>query len=99
MVRPVLVLRDGRMCVGGICFGSRERAWRQYIRNVLHRKAMLDTSVLFVTCVGLNNRDMEWIRQEIEEQMHFDEIWFLKASPAIAVNCGPGTFGLLLRDK
>lgn len=99
LVRPVLVLRDGKMHVGGICFGSRKRAWRQYIRNVLHRKLMIDTRVLFVTCVGLNNRDMEWIRQEIEGQMHFDEIWFQKASPAIAVNCGTGTFGLLLRDK
>ena len=99
MVRPILVLRRGRMHVGGVCFGSREHAWKQYIGIVLHRKQMIDTQRLFVTYVGLNKRDMDWIRQEIENHMHFEEIYFQKASPAIAVNCGTGTFGLLVRDK
>jgi hypothetical protein len=31
--------------------------------------------------------------------MKFDEIIFKQASPAIAVNYGPGTFGLLYREK
>ena len=99
MVRPVLVLRGGRMHVGGICLGSREQAWRRYIANVLHRKAAIDTSLMIVPYVGLSAHDMEWIRQEIESQLHFDEIFFQKASPAIAVNCGAGAFGLLIQDK
>lgn len=36
---------------------------------------------------------------EIEQHMHFDEIYFKQASPAISVNCGPGTFGLLYMEK
>ncbi len=31
--------------------------------------------------------------------MTFDHIYFQKASPVIAVNCGNGTFGLLIRDS
>ena len=99
MVRPILVLRGGKMHIGGVCMGSRENAWHRYINQVLHRKLMLDTRILIVTYVGLNAHDMEWIRQEIESQVHFDEIFFQKASPAIAVNCGPGAFGLLVQDK
>ena len=99
MVRPILVLRGGKMHIGGVCMGSRENAWHKYINQVLHRKAMLDTRILIVTYVGLTAHDMEWIRQEIESHIHFDEIFFQKASPAIAVNCGPGAFGLLVQDK
>ena len=40
-----------------------------------------------------------WIREQIEKHMHFDEIYFKQASPAIAVNSGPGTFGLLYMEK
>jgi hypothetical protein len=41
---------------------------------------------------------MDWIRDQIEKKATFGKIYFQKASPTIAVNCGVGTFGLLLRD-
>ena len=41
---------------------------------------------------------MDWIREQIKEHMDFDEIYFQNASPVIAVNCGAGTFGLLIRE-
>ena len=54
--------------------------------------------MLFVTYVGITKREMDWIREQIEKKVEFDEIFFLQASPAIAANCGPGTFGLLFRE-
>jgi CO dehydrogenase nickel-insertion accessory protein CooC1 len=39
------------------------------------------------------------VREEIEKRCSFDEICFVKASPAITANCGPGTFGLLYLTK
>lgn len=39
------------------------------------------------------------IAEKIKKYTEFDEIYFQKASPAIAVNCGPGTFGLLYKLK
>ncbi|MBP0972519.1 MAG: DegV family EDD domain-containing protein, partial [Oscillospiraceae bacterium] len=99
MVRPILKLRRGRMVVGGVCFGSREHAWRSYIAGVLRKKPFIDTRVAFVTYVGLSKREMDWIREEIENHIHFEKIYFQKASPAIAVNCGPGTFGVLVQEK
>ncbi|MBR5370790.1 MAG: DegV family EDD domain-containing protein [Oscillospiraceae bacterium] len=98
LARPVLTLRHGKMAVGKVYFGSRERTWKRYIASVLRQPASIDKRILFVTYVGITKRDMDWIRQQIEEHMTFEKIYFQKASPVIAVNSGRGTFGLLIRD-
>ncbi|MBP5186774.1 MAG: DegV family EDD domain-containing protein [Clostridiales bacterium] len=99
MGRPVLVLKKGTMGLGKLYFGSRKRAWKKYINKCLASERPIDTKILFVTYVGLGKRDLDWIREQIEKRIKFDEVYFQQASPAIAVNCGPGTFGLLLREK
>ena len=99
MARPVLVLKNGKMGVGRIFFGSQKRSWRKYIDSVLRLSTKIDKSILFVTHVGLTKRDMDWIEEYIESKVKFDHIYFQKASPAIAVNCGAGTFGLLWRER
>ena len=99
MGRPVLVLRKGKMGLGMTYFGSRETAWKAYINSVLAHGGNIDTRILFVTYVGITKREADWIREQIETHMHFDEIYFKQASPAIAVNSGPGTFGLLYMEK
>ena len=67
--------------------------------SVLRNAADIDRSILFVTYVGLSSRDMEFIRKHIEASVAFEKIYFQKASPAIAANCGAGTFGLLYKTK
>ena len=99
MGRPVLVLRKGKMSFGMIYFGTRKRAWKNYINTCLSGDRPVDTRILFVTYVGLSKKDLDWIREQINKKMTFDHVYFKQASPAIAVNCGPGTFGLLLREK
>ncbi|MCR5092736.1 MAG: DegV family EDD domain-containing protein [Lachnospiraceae bacterium] len=99
MMRPVLVMKKGHLRVGKIYLGSKERCWRKYMDSVLRSINNIDTSILFVTYVGLSNREKESIRTYIQGKMEFDEIYFQKASPAIAVNCGAGTFGLLYREN
>ena len=99
MGRPVLVLKKGRMKVGKIYFGSSKSAWKAYINSCLSNSSRIDTSILFVTYVGLSKKDMDWIREYIEKSVKFEEIYFQQASASIAVNCGPGTFGLLYKEK
>ena len=98
MLRPVVVLKKGNMKVGRIHVGSREDAWKKYINEALRTPSRIDKRMLFVTYVGITKREMDWIREQIEKKVEFDEIFFLQASPAIAANCGPGTFGLLFRE-
>lgn len=99
MGRPVLEMKKGKLGLGMTYFGTREKAWKAYINSALSRGSSIDTRILFVTYVGINKRETDWIREQIERQMHFDEICFKQASPAIAVNSGPGTFGLLYMEK
>ena len=99
MGRPVLVLRRGKMGLGMLYFGSRKKAWKKYINMSLASDGPVDTRMLFVTYVGISNRDLDWIREQIAKKMTFDQVYFQQASPAISVNCGPGTFGLLWREK
>ena len=99
MGRPVLKMRKGNLGVGMTYFGSRESAWKAYINSALSNSSNIDTRILFVTYVGISKRDTDWIREQIEKTVQFDEIYFKQASPAIAVNSGPGTFGLLFMEK
>ncbi len=99
MIRPVLVMKKGELKIGKVYFGSKERAWRKYIDSVLMPYNNIDTGILFVTYVGLTNRDKEYIREYIDKKMKFDKIYFRLAAPTVAVNCGKGTFGLLYREK
>ena len=99
MIRPVLMMRSGKLGVGRIYLGSRKRAWRRYINSILNTLTPVDKRMLFVTYVGLTQKELDWIGEEIKKKMDFDRIYFQKASPAIAVNCGPGTFGLLFMTE
>ena len=48
---------------------------------------------------GLTKRELDFIREEVEKRMSFDRIYFQAGSPGIAVNVGPGTFGLIYLRK
>ncbi len=99
MIHPVLSLQKGRMMVYWLFFGSRERAWERYVNSAFRVPGRIDRNMLFVTYVGMSQKELDEVEQMINRQMHFEHIYFQKASPAIAVNCGPGTFGLLFNTK
>ena len=98
MIRPVIVAKSGKLKVGKVYFGSSKKSWKEYIRSSLGRFND-DSKFLFVTYVGINNSDIEWIKQEIRKKTDYENIIFMQASPSIAVNCGPGTFGMIYLDK
>ncbi len=99
MFHPVIEMKDGKMKVSQIFFGSRARSWTRYIASCLSNVSDIDTTQLFITYVGLSKKDLDFIRGIVEKRLHFDNVYFQKAAPAIAVNSGPGTFGLLFSKK
>ena len=92
-------MKNGKMSVGKFFFGSRIRAWTRYINSTLSPISEIDKSNLFITYVGLNKKDLDVIMALVEKRVHFDNVYCQKASPTIAVNSGPGTFGLLYKRK
>lgn len=94
-LRPTLVMKKGRMTVGRVFFGSRTKAWKHYIKRSLGVKSHIDTHMLFITYTSLGRDELEFIRDEVEKIIHFENVYFQKASPSVSVNSGPNTFGLL----
>ena len=95
MFHPVIEMKNGKMTVSQIFFGSRVRSWTKYISSCLSNVSDIDKSMLFITYVGLNKKDLDLIKGIVEKKVKFENVYCQKASPAIAVNSGPGTFGLL----
>ena len=99
MIHPVLTMKRGKLSLGGFYFGTRDDLCRKYVSSSLTTINKIDTRMLFVTYVGLNNKEKEEIAEEISKKMNFEKIYFHEASSVIAVNCGPGTFGLLFMTE
>ncbi len=95
MVHPVLSLKKGVMGVSKVYFGSRSRAVDKYIAHAFKVPGVIDQRILFITYVGMTTKELEEVQNKVEELYQFKEVYFQKASPAIAANSGPGTFGLL----
>ena len=96
--RPVITMKNGKITLTKILFESRQKAWETYITSALKPLHKIDRRILFVTYVGLTAKELDFIKAEVEKRVNFDTVYFQEASPAIAVNCGPGTFGLLFQE-
>ncbi len=99
MVHPVIKLKNSAMNVAGILVGSYRHVKSSYIKKALSNPSEIDTSVLFITYVGISNSEIEEIKNEVLSIVKFEKVYLQKASPAISINCGPGTFGLLFSRK
>ena len=99
MAHPVIVLKKGHMKISGIYFGGREKSRKKYISSVFKGKGTIDTRTLFIIHVGLDVRELEKIKLMALKQVPFNDVIIQKASPAIAANCGAGSFGLLFLSK
>ena len=99
MIHPVIVMKESAMTVGGIIFGDKERSRTRYIKRALRRSANIDTGTLFITYAGMSGDELEKIRKEAESIVRFEHVYIKQASPAVSINCGPGTFGLIFIGK
>ncbi|MCR5402695.1 MAG: DegV family EDD domain-containing protein [Butyrivibrio sp.] len=92
--RPAFVLRQDSFHLDRLFLGDRRKAYESYIRHLLPASMQPDLGVIFVTYVDIKEADLLWIEDRIKERFPFKNIIFQKASAAISLNCGPGTFGL-----
>ncbi len=95
MLHPILRMRNSKLELAKICMGHKEDAWRKYIAYTLPSTLHADNDFVFVTYVGVEEKDLRQIEKEIRRRGHFEHIIFKKASTTISLNVGPGAFGLL----
>ncbi|MBR4719052.1 MAG: DegV family EDD domain-containing protein [Lachnospiraceae bacterium] len=94
MIRPMIKMQSGELKVSRVWIGRRERARRNFIKYMLPMKKHVDNDIMFVTYVGLSEYELHMIEKEIRQRADFRRIIFKRASAAISVNSGPGTFGI-----
>jgi len=99
MIHPVISLKDSNMRISSIVIGGKERTRRQYMKRAFRDVGNIDRSILFITYAGMKKAELEEIKKEVSKTIIFDSVCFQKASPAISINCGPGTFGLIFARK
>ena len=95
MLHPVMVLKKGNMKVGGIIVGSRHNSRMRYIASAFSKRSDIDRSVLYIVHVNSTPAELEEISAEVRKYVDFEKIVYQRASSAISINCGPGTFGLI----
>ena len=99
MFHPVLVLKKSSIKVGKIRMGSKDYVYKKYISSTLNAPRSIDRKTLFITYAGMTKEELMEIKNLVSQKVIFDNIIFQKASPAISINCGPGSFGLLFMTK
>ncbi len=99
LLHPVIDTKDFRTHTKGIIAGDFETVKRRYIRSVLKNPETINTSVLFITYVGMRIAEVEKVKELVADIVKFDKVYLTKAAPSIAINCGPGTFGLIFARK
>lgn len=99
LVHPVIVMKKNSMKVRSIKIGTRDKVWKRFIDSSLDTLETIDDEVLFVATAALTLDEIALVEKMINEKHKFKKIIFHKASPTIAVNCGPGSLGLMFMTK
>ncbi len=99
MLHPVLVLKNGNMVAGSMMFGTRKASWEKYISQTLRNGQAIDPDMLLIECVGMNVSEKELVVDNVRKYVTFKDVIVENASPAISINSGPYTFGLIYMMK
>ena len=97
--KPVLVMREGKMGLGRVFFGSREHAREAYIMSETVRMRRADTRQLFITYGGMAQEDVLMVKKLVESRISFERIYTVQASGTVSANGGPESFGLFYFDR
>ena len=98
-LHPVLHLDQSELCVCGCLNGNLERAWKRYIHILFWNKKRVNTTIVYITHVGLSVRQLQMIRSEICKYVKFEKLIIEDASVSNGCNCGIGTFGISFLRK
>ncbi len=94
LLKPAIVLNDGRGTLDRMYIGPLEKIRKHYIRTQLDVSKRIDKSRVFVTYAGLSQAEIDDLRRWVTDRMLFDEVIMQKESAPMAATHGAGTIGL-----
>ncbi len=94
-IHPVLAMRDGKLTLKSVKFGSYKKASAKYVKDELKNAESIDKKRVFITHAGCSVKKIEDIKRDVARICEFDELIVTKASATVSSNCGPNAFGIL----
>jgi len=98
-LHPVLEIVNGKLTVKRVYIGKYKRCAINYIKDTLGNVNKIDTTRGFITYAGCGEELLNFVNEEIDKRISFDELYEEQASATVSCNCGPNTFGILFARK
>jgi DegV family protein with EDD domain len=97
-IKPIIVVRDGKMGVGEKARGKMEACMDRLLETILEDKDNIDLSRVFITHSEADNY-CEYLTGKLQEALPGANIISTKAGCIISTHCGQGTIGILYTLK
>ena len=91
--------KDGSMDVGKKYRGSLKKVLPVYVKDKLQEYQGICTDKIFITHSGIDQEYIELVKEAIQEEKEFQNIYVTRASCTISCHCGPNTLGILFETK
>ncbi len=93
-IKPLIVVREGKMSVGGKPRGKIEACLDKLVEMVIEDKDNIDLETVFVTHSETDS-SCEYLTGKVQEVLPEANILNSRAGCIISTHCGPGTIGVL----
>lgn len=91
--------KDGSMDIGKKYRGSLKKVLPLYVKDKLQEYQGICTDKIFITHSGIDQEYIELVKEAIQEEKEFQNIYVTRASCTISCHCGPNTLGILFETK
>ena len=91
--------KDGSMDVGKKYRGSLKKVLPLYVKDKLQEYQGICTDKIFITHSGIDQEYIQLVKEAIQEEKEFQNIYVTRASCTISCHCGPNTLGILFETK
>lgn len=101
-IKPSIMVNNrdgGKMTVGKKYRGKYDRVLLSYVEDTLNRLPDYDDENVFITHSGTSDEYISAVKQYLEKNTSFKNIYVTNASCTISCHCGPDTLGVLYMTK
>ena len=90
---------SGAMHVGKKYRGALDKVLPHYVKDTLQSYGKINTRRLFITHSGIEESYIQLVKEAVEKELSFDNIYITRASCTISCHCGPNTLGILFETE
>ena len=79
--------------------GTLDKVLPRYVKDTLRSCEKLKTNRLFITHSGIDDSYIRLVKEAVEQEASFENIYVTQASCTISCHCGPNTLGILFESE